>query len=353
MERMEQLMRLKKILENDETKVVMVGKEFYAERILSYLEQNAIHVSDFFVDYPYEKVSNTYFDMCTKYNKFVVVIGFLSHGKSNLDQKLDALKCEQLVDVFDFGYPYPFGEEVFINNEFLESNQDALIEVYNYLADEPSKAVFKAFIKAKISGDNSYLDGLYTPNQYFQEDIFRLNRGEVIVDAGAYDGDTLCSLIDVVGFSDWEKYIAFEPDEEPAAKMESIVSERGLQGVTVIRKGVAQENKVMYLKTRFGKDSSLVESGDTSIQLCTIDSVVPDATLIKMDIEGAEMDALEGARKIIADRHPKLAICVYHKAQDIFQIPLWIHTISPEYKIYMRLHEANITRELVCYAVMK
>ena len=71
---------------------------------------------------------------------------------------------------------------------------------------------------------------------------------------------------------------------------------------------------------------------------------------IKMDIEGVELEAIEGAYQIIKQQSPTLAVCLYHKPEDIWEIPLRIKDIQPEYNIYIR-HHTDLLNETVCYAV--
>lgn len=95
-----------------------------------------------------------------------------------------------------------------------------------------------------------------------------------------------------------------------------------------------------------------VEDATTNILVINIDAVdeCRDVTYIKMDIEGAELDALKGAETVIKKNHPKLAICIYHKNEDMVSIIEYIHQIVPEYKIYVR-HHSRCVNETVCYAV--
>ena len=74
-------------------------------------------------------------------------------------------------------------------------------------------------------------------------------------------------------------------------------------------------------------------------------------SFIKMDIEGAERGALRGAEQLIRRYRPDLAICVYHSISDLFEIPLYIHSIVPEYRLYLR-HHTPVFCETVCYAVI-
>ena len=72
--------------------------------------------------------------------------------------------------------------------------------------------------------------------------------------------------------------------------------------------------------------------------------------MIKMDIEGAEWDALRGARNVIARDRPVLAICVYHTHNDIWRIPLLIHEILPEHHLFLRAYEGDGFQTVV-YAI--
>lgn len=99
-----------------------------------------------------------------------------------------------------------------------------------------------------------------------------------------------------------------------------------------------------------GSGNTIVESGRHKVICDALDSLIEiQPTFIKMDIEGAEMEALEGAKRRIMNGTPKLAICVYHKAEDIWKIPLWIHQLVPDYKLYLRHHNDDY-EETVIYA---
>lgn len=75
-----------------------------------------------------------------------------------------------------------------------------------------------------------------------------------------------------------------------------------------------------------------------------------EPTFIKMDIEGAEVGALKGAAEAIKRLKPKLAICLYHKLTDMWEVPLLIKSMVPEYKLYCRKH--HIRNEFVLYAAV-
>jgi len=117
-----------------------------------------------------------------------------------------------------------------------------------------------------------------------------------------------------------------------------------------------------------GNDGArLAADGNVVVECIPIDSLVSEAgpaftkmeddllceagpTFIKMDIEGAELDALEGARRSIQTHRPILSICVYHKQDDLWRIPLFIHTLVEDYRLFLRPHYGD-GWDLVCYAV--
>lgn len=103
------------------------------------------------------------------------------------------------------------------------------------------------------------------------------------------------------------------------------------------------ENTVMHFDERGNECSAITEHGEgrvCDIKVVSIDSLeeCSSATYIKMDIEGAEANALKGAENIIKKNHPKLAISIYHKDEDMIELPLYIHELVPQYRMYIRQH---------------
>lgn len=99
-------------------------------------------------------------------------------------------------------------------------------------------------------------------------------------------------------------------------------------------------------------DSAVSCDGEVQIETLQLDEVLGDrdVTFLKMDIEGAEKEALLGARKTIKRCRPKLAISVYHKPEDIWELPELILDIYPDYELYIR-HYSLRDAETVLYAI--
>ena len=162
-----------------------------------------------------------------------------------------------------------------------------------------------------------------------------------VIDAGAFTGDTFLDLLNRYG----ERimgYYAFEPDAENFKALQATVANSSFtpEKVRMYNAGLANANKTLNVSgNNAGQGFNLQNTGDTPVQVLTIDDLdlsVHGKLCIKMDIEGFELKALEGAREIIKRYKPELAICVYHKYADIIDIPRLIKNLAPEYNILLR-----------------
>lgn len=222
------------------------------------------------------------------------------------------------------------------------------------LEDEESKRVLETRIKVYETGKSELLKDIETCNdQYFDKDIIKLSNNEFFIDLGAYTGDTIESFISHVNGS-YKKIIAFEPDHENMLSLNSYILENDINNVVVYK--LASWNKKENI--RFYEDGSFVsqiyDKGNSITHANSLDNVLFDiapTTFIKMDVEGAEYKTIEGAEKIIKKYKPKLAICVYHGAEDIYEVPLLIKKLVPEYKLYLR-HYSESLLDTVLYAVL-
>lgn len=117
--------------------------------------------------------------------------------------------------------------------------------------------------------------------------------------------------------------------------------------------GLWSKNTILKFDTIGSGSGRISEEGTVSVKVNTLDEILKNQKVdfIKMDIEGAEVEALKGAKKIIREQKPKLAISVYHKPEDIFLISLLIHNMCSEYKLYLRHYRQFSAQETICYAI--
>ena len=184
--------------------------------------------------------------------------------------------------------------------------------------------------------------------QYF--DYLCPEEDEVFIDGGAYDG---ASSGDFVKWTNgkYKAIYAFEANPYCIDKCRNFYSDNNIQNVEFIRKGLWNKKARMGFAGDFSQASRLSENGNEIVDLDTIDNVLNGrkASFIKMDIEGAEYRALLGAKETIKKYRPKMALSVYHKPQDIIEIPTLLLEYHEDYKFALRQY-SSIGDETVLYA---
>lgn len=185
--------------------------------------------------------------------------------------------------------------------------------------------------------------------QYF--DVFGPEENEVFIDAGSYNGGTILDFIQWTN-GRYQKVIALEPLSDMYSHIKEMRDEKELHDVDLYEVAAwSREEKLFFTEDRTG--SKVEDEGGIVVTGMDIDSIVKKdkATFIKMDIEGSERKALEGAREIIQRDRPKLAISLYHKPEDIVELPAYILELVPEYKFYIR-HYCSDLCETVLYGTI-
>lgn len=230
-------------------------------------------------------------------------------------------------------------------------------DLFELCEDEKSRFILSKVLELRVTALNQ-TDGyneIYSPYQYFEPDIVQLSNNEVFIDCGAYDGDTVDEFIKTTSAT-FNKIYAFEMDESNYQNMlhrfqnyPDEVRDR----IIGINKGVSSKReKIKYCSS---DTSSRIDSinGEKIAIVDKIDDMVDyseEVSFICMDIEGAEIEALKGARKTILKHKPKLAISIYHNINHIWEIPKLIQNMLPEYKFYIRHHNL-MGGDTVLYAI--
>lgn len=192
--------------------------------------------------------------------------------------------------------------------------------------------------------------------QYFEKDIMKPHEHEVFIDGGVLNLESSLDFIDWCG-GRYDAIYAFEPDSECyQISLNRMKTEPKFDAekVHLLNSAVWKKDEtVKFAEGLFG--SGHVGSGTQTAEVDarSIDSVLNGApvSFIKLDIEGSELSALQGAEASIKKYKPRLAICVYHKPDDIIEIPLYVHSLVPEYKMYLR-HYSTCGCETVLYCIV-
>jgi len=245
----------------------------------------------------------------------------------------------------DWGEPYWLS-----SREHPSRNADEVLGGMNRLADDASRALYERMIAYRVRGDAADAPTPVAGPQYFPTDVPRRVEALRYVDCGAYDGDV---LRDAERIAELEAACAFEPDPANFAKLAEWAASRVVSTqINLWPCAVWHSTEQLHFATNQGEGSHLASDGSMTVQAVAIDDVVPTfrATDLKMDIEGAEPAALQGAVRLVKRCRPRLAISAYHRPEHLWSISASIAELELDYSFFIRAH-AYGGFEVVLYAI--
>jgi FkbM family methyltransferase len=172
-----------------------------------------------------------------------------------------------------------------------------------------------------------------------------------LVDCGAYDGDTLTLFFERAGPT-LEAVAAFEPDLGNFGMLASWSRSRPSTDLMLWPCGVGARTGIVPFRSGLGESSRVGTAGDDPALFVALDDALAGfrPNLIKLDIEGSELDALHGAARLVERHRPRLAVCVYHRPEHLWEVPLLLLSRNLGYRFHLRLHGFD-GFDLVLYAV--
>ncbi|MBL0456190.1 FkbM family methyltransferase [Aeromonas enteropelogenes] len=249
-----------------------------------------------------------------------------------------------------------FNGEVFVIDPFVtifekmtETDKQQLLIFFEQLADDESKKILQSLIAFRCG-----VGVVHKSNypQYFCPDMPYIS-SDVVIDGGAYIGDTIKSLFYENDVS-VQTVHAFEPDPENYSLLTHFCKKNNLNVITQ-QKGLWSSTQVLGFSNdqiiSYGRKIDAI--GSCSIETVSVDEYVKAndiaPTMIKLDVEGAELQALKGAEQTICSLKPKLAISLYHIHTDLWRLPALLKMMNPDYRFYLGQHRKNWL-ETVLYA---
>lgn len=238
------------------------------------------------------------------------------------------------------------------SRELPYSQREKIERAFSLFQDDRSKLTFLNLLKYRLYLKPEFLMNSIEEHAYFGNDVFPSFQGKTFVDCGAYTGDTLSDFLECPD-NRAEEYWAIEPDKHSFQLLETIAEKHRMKHpdmkIQTLNYGAWKEQGLLTFRSQ-NDGTSLNPDGDMKIPVDSIDRLIGHADFIKMDIEGAEREALSGARKTISgNSNIQMAICVYHLESDLWDLPLLIHQLYPNGRLALR-HHANCVNETVCYA---
>lgn len=248
--------------------------------------------------------------------------------------------------------------------KWFSEQADKIIEAYNSFSDIESKKIYTNVISLRIAPHLARMNyrELFSEGEYFGHGLFSLSQNENFIDCGTYTGTSINEFLQATN-EKFSSIIGFELDKDNFLQAEKFLGtlKQELQiKIKVFNYGVWNQNELMM----YGKGAENEPSGGISLfktqnpvegRVVRLEDIAEcrSASFIKMDIEGAELKALIGAKRILKENKPKLAICVYHCLNDLWEVPIFIRKISKDYKISIRHHWPMNMIGTVCYASIK
>ena len=317
------------------------------------LKQYDIHIKNF-VDNNPEK-SNSYIDGVSIINfeqlksepsPKLILIGTVAFHHEIVNQCLAGGILENEISTADFVH---YHEQKQTRKYFFDHVPE-IVDIYSHCVDDESRQLFITNLLFQFHRNRALYSAPFSPlsQQYYEPSFIQFNNESVFFDCGAKDGDTALGFVKASN-EHYKSIFSFEPDCSNFQLLEHNISK--YPEIHPINAGVGEAEAVLHFNGNKGGHSSFDDAGELSARIVPLDNYFHEhPTLIKMDIEGFELNALKGAKKILSELHPQLAICVYHKPCDLVELPSYILSQNPNYKIHFKLYR-DFGHDFVCYCV--
>ena len=345
--------------------IVLYGMGNGADKIISVLESKGMAFADVFASDDF--VRGQFFhgkkvlrlsEAEEKYEDFNILVSFGSSLPSVMN-KIKEIAARHTLYAPDVSVA---GENLF-DAEFFYNNEEKILAARELLADERSKEVYDELIRYKLDGKIAHFDVTDREGGVFSN---VLSGGyEVYCDLGAYTGDTVEEALS--RFPEIEKIIAFEPSPKTFAKLQNNTANFSDKDITLVNACAWNENGTAVFTDGSGRNSTLAGSKEQSgktlsgAKIKEIATARPDSymdfsgkpLLIKFDVEGAEKEAIEGSQKAIRSNLTELCVSLYHRSEDIFSLPLLIHKLLPDHKLFIEKTPYIPAWEINLYACVR
>ena len=330
-----------KYLASTSKTIVMYGMGNGADKILSICEKYNIEIADFFASDGFVrghsfhgKVVLSYSAVKEKYGAENIIV-LLSFASSLPDVLGNIYRIAEECELYAPDVPV-CGDNLF-ELDFYNKNIEKIDAVRNLLADDISVSIYDNVIKYKMTGDIKYLR-LAETDKSESYNLMNASKFERIADLGAYNGDTIREIM--IYSPRLSEVFAFEPDRRSFRKLnEYCQSMTSLPIIHPINAAAWNEDTDISFGDEGNRNSGICAKAKTvTVSARSLDSVLEGQNVdyIKYDVEGAEKEAIEGCEKTILTYKPRLLVSAYHRSEDIFELPLQIHRLCPEYRFYYR-----------------
>lgn len=341
-------------LKKSQLPLYMWGGGNAAGEVYDVLLKNGITLSGVFVDAEYHPDKDfrglpvtTVKEILSKNDKINVIMGHAQYHK-----KQEMAEKPGVCGVYYILNPFKTHDDI--------SYQDYLVykkeydKAYDLFEEAYSRDVFQAYLNTRINGNLQYLlEQFKKPMTFFENDVYTLSSAENYVDIGAYNGDTIAAFLKSVN-GKYSHIDAFEPDSSLFSELKNYVQTHAYTNCELYQAGCWNSNTILSFESDCGQSDHVVSGeskGNNTIRVVTLDSVLKgkDVTFIKGSLSSGTIEWIEGAKEILSEQKPKLAITLGITKDLLYVVPQLLHSINKDYKLYLRFIESMPSR-LTLYA---
>lgn len=329
-------------LKNEKRPIVVYGMGNGADKLIERFAKYNIEIADFFASDGFVrghlfhgKRVKSFSEIKAEYEDFVIILSFASNKRDVIEMLKE---ISENYEMYIPDMPIANTDEYF-DKDFYNEHYSEILAARDTLFDEESKNLYDAIVSYKISAKPEYIFK-YTSTKDELYSVLPCDAIESYVDVGAYRGDTLAEAIRY--FKNMKQAVAIEPDPKTFKKLKAFVE-------TCENVKINLHNAASW---SFDGEGSFSESANRNstvnatasfvhnervVPFVRLDSAVKDKVdFIKYDVEGAEMEALLGSKRLISDYHPALLVSLYHRSCDLFSIINYLNNEYTGYKFYLR-----------------
>jgi FkbM family methyltransferase len=298
-------------------------------------------------------------EACHKFGRnslFIITVASPGHSFIMTRNKLIELGCDRIISSLPLLWKYAPEILPYYSYEtplYFSRCSPIIKKALKLFADDKSQEIFIEHIRYRMTGRFDNLPSPDPEKQYFPSFI-NLRSDEVFVDCGAFDGDTIRGLLERTVSP---TIFGYEPDPKNFQELEAYVGALPIKQrkkIHIYQNSLGSKTRKIRFAASGTAGAAASDTGDKIVNEITLDSQLfnPSPTFIKMDIEGGEGAALQGAKKLIRACKPTVAVCAYHRPDDLWRLPLQLIEMNRNYRFFLRSYDYD-GWETVLYAVDK
>lgn len=342
-------------LQTESAPILIYGMGNGAEKILSLSREYSITISGVFSSNDHARTVEfcgfsvmSLNEVLEKYEDAVILVGFGVYQEEVIQRIMD-LSTRYTVLIPDV----PLMGGSIMTPDSVETTKSSITSARSLLSDEKSRQVFDAMLEAKLTG---HLPTFFREDTPREEDmkLLCLHDQEHYLDLGAYNGDTIREFLSLTE-GKYAAIDAFEPDGHNYKKLTEATW--AMKNVTLHPCASWHTETTLIFSGKGGRNCAMKPElpGQYKhlheVTAIPVDQLNKDFTYVKMDVEGAEAETLQGMTELLSRCHPKLLISCYHKPDDFITLPLLLDSLCPGYRMYLRRNRCLPAWEIQLYCV--